>query len=159
MSVITPIISSNANDRQTLERLAVSRTGLVFPVFRKSVPISEICGCLRPSIHHSCACRRLLLAQGDGLGVEFFDFVGGGGDCAVGGSGWGFDFDFHQSFGEGFGVNDKWVGIAFGEVFVLQLACLRIGVDGEEVTLQGQTGEESAQAPLIFFDAFESRGS
>jgi hypothetical protein len=46
-----------------------------FPSCRKSVPIGAICGCLRSSTHHSGACRYLLLAHRDRLGVEFFDFV------------------------------------------------------------------------------------
>ncbi|MEN9469004.1 MAG: hypothetical protein RL630_737 [Verrucomicrobiota bacterium] len=82
-----------------------------FLACRKSVLIGEICGCLRPSTHHSDACNRLLLPQGYGLGVEFFDFVFGG----RGGSGRVGDFYFHQGFSEGFvaGVLGLFYGLEF----------------------------------------------
>ena len=89
------------------------------------------------------------------MGVEFFDFVNG---CSGGGS-WRGDFDFYQRFGEVLGVDYERITRAFGLGFVLELACLRVGEDGEEVAAGGEAGEEGAQAALIFFDAFESRGS
>ncbi len=76
--------------------------------------------------------------------VEGFDFVN---SCGGGGSGGG-DFDFYQGFGEVFGV-----GVTG---FIQRLG---IGIDGEEVAAGGEAGEEGAEAALIFFDAFESRGS
>ena len=75
----------------------------------------------------------LSLAQGDRLGVEFFDFVFGGG-CGRGGIG---DFYFHQGFSEGFGVDYKRIACTLSLVFIFELACLRVGVDGEEVALEG----------------------
>ena len=102
------------------------------------MPIGEICGCLRPSIYHSGACRRLSLAHRDRLGVELFDFVlgGRGSSCGRG------DFDFYQGFGKGFGVDVA--------CFVQSLG---VGVDGVEVAASGEAGEEGAQAALVFFDA------
>ncbi len=71
----------------------------------------------------------LSLAQGDRLGVEFFDFVlgwrGGRGRCG--------DFDFHERFGEGFGVDGA-----------LYVDSLRVGVNSEEVAAGGEAGEEGA---------------
>ena len=83
------------------------------------------------------------------LGVEFFDFVFG----RSGGCGRGCDFDLDEGFGKDFGVDYERITRAFGLGFVLELACLRIGVDGEEVTAGGEAGEEGAQAPFVLFNA------
>ena len=75
----------------------------------------------------SGACRRLLLAQGDRLGVEFFDFVLGG----RGGRGRCGDFDFDEGFGEGFRVD-----------IAQFIQGLSVGVDREEVAAGGGAGEK-----------------
>ncbi len=82
----------------------------------------------------SGACRCLLLAHRDRLGVEFFDFVlGGRGGCGGGG-----DFYFDEGFGEGLGVD-----------CALFVQSLRVGVDGEEVAAGGEAGEEWGQAEFV----------
>ena len=72
------------------------------------------------------------LAQGDRLGVEFFDFIGG---WSRGGGG---DFDFDECFCEGFGID--------GALFVQGLS---IGINGEEVAAGGCAGEEWGQAEFV----------
>ena len=76
----------------------------------------------------SGACRCLLLAHRNRLGVEFFDFVFG----RSGGCGRGCDFDLDEGFGKGFGVDYERITRAFGLGFVLELACLRVSVYGEQ---------------------------
>ena len=100
------------------------------------MPIGEICGCLRPSIYHSGACRRLSLAHRDRLGVELFDFVlgGRGSSCGRG------DFDFYQGFVEGFGVDDA-----------LFIEGLRVGVDGEKGASGGDRRDEGAGSAFVPF--------
>ena len=87
------------------------------------------------------------LAHRDRLGVEFFDFVGGG-RVGCGGGG---DFHLDESFGKGFGVYDEGVACTFGLGFVLELACLRVGVDGEEGTAGGDSGNEGAGSAFVPF--------
>ena len=64
----------------------------------------------------------LQLLNGNRLGVEFFDFVGGrSGDRRL-------LFDFHQSLGDGFTVG-----------LPLSIERLGIGIDREETALRGGT--------------------
>ena len=77
---------------------------------------------------------KLLLPYRDALCVEFFDFVLGG--CRSGGGGG--NFDFHQGFGEGFGINVT--------CFVQGLG---VSEDGEEVTAGGGSGEEWGKAEFV----------
>ena len=81
------------------------------------------------------------------LAVELFDFVLGWGGC--GGSGG--VFDFHQRFGEVLGVDYERITCTFGLGFVLELACLRVGVDGEEVAAEAEAGEECGQSIFVYF--------
>ena len=86
--------------------------------------------------------------RGDRLRIEFFDFI----NSRRCGRSWGFDFNLHQGFGEGFGVEYKWVACTFGLVFISELASLGIGVDGKEGTPGGDGGNEGAGAAFIPFE-------
>ena len=91
---------------------------------------------------------KLLLPYRDALCVEFFDFVFSGLRC----SRRGVDFDFHQGFGEGFGLDDKGVACAFGLVFILELACLCVGVDGEEGATGADGRNQGAGSAFVPFE-------
>lgn len=79
------------------------------------------------------------------LGVEFFDPVLGWCGCCSVRCSRGNDFDLYQGFGKGFGVRN--------ESPVYFFACLREGVNGEEVAAGGEAGKESAQSSLVLFNA------
>ncbi len=59
---------------------------------------------------------------------------------------------FHHRFREGFGVGYEGVDCAFRLIFVLELACLCVGIDGEEGASGGDGGYEGAGSALIPFE-------
>ena len=73
------------------------------------------------------------------LAVELFDFVLRW-RRGCGGSG---DFDFHQGFREGFGVDFKLVRCR------INASRLRISIDAEEVTAGGGAGKKWREAEFV----------
>ena len=74
------------------------------------------------------------------MGVEFFDLVLGWCGCCSVRCSRSNDFDFHQCFCQGFGVDIS-----------LFIEGLRVGVNGEEGTACGDSGDEGAGSAFVPF--------
>ena len=75
------------------------------------------------------------------MGVEFFDLVLGWCGCCSVRCSRSNDFDLYQGFGKGFGVD-----------IPLFIEGLRVGVNGEEGTACGDSGDEGAGSAFVPFE-------